>query len=634
MIDTIVFDIGNVLTRFSWDTYIQQFGLDERDSYEVAKASVLSPEWNEFDRGVLTDEEIISSFVKNAPQYADCLRRMFRDMHGLVTRAEYAIPWIDALKAAGYRVLVLSNFPETAHRHCMDALDFLPHTDGGILSYQEHVIKPDPAIYRLLAERYGLQFSHCVFVDDKEENLVPARELGMKTIQFRNYEQGKKELDEMLNCYHVRTMTEPVNRCVTVPGSKSMTNRALFMAAMAEGTSVLKGVLLSEDAQMFLGCLRNLGFPLTVDAENGTVTLTGMGGRIPVKNAEIYVGSAGTAARFLTAMLALGDSEATIRCSEQMSRRPMRALFDALQELGAEFTYLGEEGFLPVRVGGCGRKPVTDTVSVDISESTQFLSALLMSAPLLEAGLKIRITSEKKTGSYVTITRRMMKDFGVEASFDGADYTVGASEHYRPGIYQIEPDVSAACYFYGLAALTGSSMLVRNVHRDSMQGDIRFLEILETIGCRVTDEAEGIQVTGRADRQYPGITVDMNDFSDQTMTVAAMAPYFNGTTRICNVGHIRKQESDRMQAIVNELTRTGVACRTEGDDLIIEPGIPHGARIRTYDDHRVAMAFSLMGLRTDGIVITDYRCCKKTFRNYFDVLDSLYEVDADRFVVS
>lgn len=624
MIDTIVFDIGNVLTKFSWNTYIAKFGLSEEASLEVAKASVLTPEWNEFDRGIMSDDEIIESFVKYAPQHADVLRTMFRDMHGLVTHVDYAIPWIEELKKSGYRVLYLSNFPRNAHSQCADALDFLPHMDGGILSYQDRVIKPDKAIYHLLAERYGLKFENCVFLDDKEENLVPARELGMHTILFHDYEQGKKELNELLKDYDVRTVTKPVNTAVTVPGSKSMTNRSLFMAAMASGKSVLKGVLMSEDAQMFLKSLESLGFPLDIDEENCTVTLTGMGGRIPTKDATIYVGSAGTAARFLTAILALGDSTATIQCSEQMSRRPMRPLFEALETLGAKFTYLGEEGYLPVKVQGCGRKPVKNEVDIDISESTQFLSALLMSAPLVEGGLHIHITSEKKTGSYVRITQRMMQDFGVNVAFDGCDYTVEAVEQYRAGEYQIEPDVSAACYFYGFAALTGSSVVVRNVHRDSMQGDIRFLEIMEEIGCSVEETPEGIRVTGRADLCYPAITKDMNDFSDQTMTVAAIAPYLTGTTRICNVGHIRKQESDRMEAIIQALTGAGIVCYAEGDDLVIESGIPHATEIATFDDHRVAMAFSLLGLRTGGIRILDYRCCKKTFKDYFKVLDAMY----------
>lgn len=429
----------------------------------------------------------------------------------------------------------------------------------------------------------------------------------------------------MMERYCVKPFTHPIEKTVTVPGSKSMTNRALFMAAMASGKSVLKGVLLSDDSRVFLGSLSSLGFEVLIDEEGKVVTLTGEGGHIPVNNATIYVGSAGTAARFLTAMLALSEGEATINCSEQMKNRPMKPLFDALTALGATFTYLGEEGFLPVHVKGRGKNGLLNEVELDISKSTQFLSALLMSAPLLREGLKIHIVSAKKQGSYINITRKMMENFGVCSDFDGESYHVQGTEHYMAGEYIIEPDVSAACYFYALAALTGSSIIVKNVHFNSLQGDIKFLDVLQKIGCTVTDEPEGVKVTGKNDLCYEAVDINMNDFSDQTMTLAAMAPFMKGTTIIRNVGHIRLQESDRMQAILNELSRVGIECFSEGDDLIIKSGKIHGADIETYEDHRMAMAFSLLGLKTEGIVIMDPMCCSKTFKEYFEVLDSLYE---------
>lgn len=425
--------------------------------------------------------------------------------------------------------------------------------------------------------------------------------------------------------YIVRPMIHPIEKEVTVPGSKSMTNRALFMAAMASGKSVLKGVLLSDDSRVFLGSLSSLGFEVIIDEEGKSVTLTGEGGRIPINNATIYVGSAGTAARFLTALLALSDGEATINCSEQMKARPMKPLFDALSALGATFTYLEQEGFLPVHVKGRAKSCMANEVSLDISKSTQFLSALLMSAPLLKNGLKICITSEKKQGSYINITRKMMENFGVHSAFDGENYTVAGTEQYLSGEYNIEPDVSAACYFYALAALTGSSIIVRGVHFDSMQGDVKFLEVLKKIGCTVSDTPEGIKVIGKSDLAYEAVDINMNDFSDQTMTLAAMAPFMCGTTVIRNVGHIRLQESNRMQAIINELNKAGIECREEGDDLIIKSGKVRSTNIATYEDHRMAMAFSLLGLRTEGIVILDPMCCSKTFKEYFEVLDSLYE---------
>lgn len=424
--------------------------------------------------------------------------------------------------------------------------------------------------------------------------------------------------------YKVRPLGQIV-KTVSVPGSKSMTNRALFMASMAGGISVLSGILISDDSKVFLESLKEMGFMVTLDEEHNIVTLKGQNGMIPAKNPSIYVGSAGTAARFLTSMLALSDTEATIQCSEQMKARPMGPLFHALEKLGAEFTYLGRPEHLPVIVKGRSVLCHNNEVDLDISESTQFLSALLMSAPLLQEGLNIHITSDKKTGAYIKITQKMMEEFGVSSEFLIDSYKVSGEEHYITGRYQIEPDVSAACYFYAAAALTGSSIQVRNVHFDSMQGDIQFLHLLQKMGCDVTEEADGVRVTGRKDLNYKAVNIDMNDFSDQAITLAAMAPYLNGVTRICNVGHIRKQESDRMHAIVTELRKTGITCYEEGDDIVIHSGIPKPAVIETYDDHRMSMGFSLLGLRTPGIVIEDPKCCSKTFKNYYSVLESLYE---------
>lgn len=425
--------------------------------------------------------------------------------------------------------------------------------------------------------------------------------------------------------YKVRPFVNPIRAQVEVPGSKSMTNRALFMAAMAKETTLLKGVLFSDDSRFFLSSLQSLGFDVHIDEEKKEVVIHGTGGKIPNKEPEIYVGSAGTAARFLTAFLALNDVNGVIHCSEQMAKRPMKSLFDALTSLGAEFEWLGEKDHLPVRVRG-KKQDVKTEVNIDISKSTQFLSALMMSGPLFEEGLTITVTSHKKTGSYVRITQKMMEQFGCQVVFDGNSYLVLPHSSYECKEYQIEPDVSAADYFYAMALLTGSAILVKNVYFDSMQGDIKLLDVFRQMGCDVREEEAGIRVTGRTDMQYDAVTVDMNDFSDQTMTLATVAAYLKGVTRICNVGHIRGQESNRMLAIVTELNKVGIECFEDGDDLVIRGGIPKAAAMDTYEDHRMAMAFSLLGLRTEGIVIKDPLCCRKTFENYFTVLDSLIDI--------
>lgn len=437
--------------------------------------------------------------------------------------------------------------------------------------------------------------------------------------------------------YRVKKLMKPIDWTVTVPGSKSMTNRVLLLAALQKGKIIVDGVLFSDDSRVFLGSLQSLGFDLQIDEERKQVVLTGCGGKIPKQEAEIYVGSAGTAARFLTAMLGCSEGTYVINASEQMKKRPMRPLFELLEQLGAKITYLEEAYFLPVRVTGCmkqddecgdcmGQADVLKQpkyMELDISKSTQFLSAMLLIAPMFPQGLQIHITSEKKDGSYIRITRHMMEAFGVTTNFDGTDYFVPAHAQYYRSHYTVEPDMSAACYFYAAAAMTGGRAQVCNVHMDNTQGDLKFLEVLEQLGCTVQEETKGIVVTGPEKGALKGIHLNMNDFSDQTMTLAVLAPFCKDTVRIEGIGHIRLQESDRLHGIATELTRLGVHCEEEESAITIYPGMPKAGVVETYEDHRMAMAFSLLGLMVDGIVIDNPMCCRKTFENYFEVLDSL-----------
>ena len=424
---------------------------------------------------------------------------------------------------------------------------------------------------------------------------------------------------EMADSYRVRSLKKTVQWTVAVPGSKSITNRALLLSALCKGHVCLHGVLFSDDSRHFLDCLVTLGYKLDINETEKTVKLQGCGRNIPNKFAKINVGSAGTAARFITAMLALSDGGYEIGCSEQMEKRPMEELFKVLTDMGAQFTYLKEEGHLPVRVKGNGG--ICKDINMDISKSTQFLSAMLMVTPVTDSGICIRITSEKKEGSYIHITMKMLQSFGVDVKFDGECYTVPGKQKLQIGTYYIEPDVSAACYFYGMAALTGGKVIVKNVHSDSMQGDLKFLSVLEKMGCEKTEEQDGIAIQGPQDVKLKGVDINMNDFSDQALTLAALAPFADSETVIRNIGHIRGQECNRMAAIVNELKKCGIGCWEDGDDIHIEPGEIAPAVIETYEDHRVAMAFTLLGLKANGIVISNPMCCKKTFETYYKVLE-------------
>lgn len=434
--------------------------------------------------------------------------------------------------------------------------------------------------------------------------------------------------------YQVKKLIHPIDWKVSVPGSKSMTNRVLLLAALQKGSIIIDGVLFSDDSRVFLGSLQSLGFALQIDEEKKQVILEGCGGRIPKQEAEIYVGSAGTAARFLTAMLGCSEGTYEINASEQMKKRPMRPLFELLEGLGARIEYLEQEYFLPVRIMGCRNPKVSGAevreevqvpkyMELDISKSTQFLSAMLLVAPMFEQGLQIHITSDKKDGSYIRITRHMMEEFGVSVDFDGRNYFVPAHAEYNKNAYTVEPDMSAACYFYAAAAMTGGRTQVRNVHMDNTQGDLKFLEVLKQLGCKVEEQPEGIVVTGPQKGELKGIQINMNDFSDQTMTLAVLAPFCKEKVRIEGIGHIRLQESDRLHGIATELTKLGVRCEEEESAITIYPGKPHAGVVESYEDHRMAMAFSLIGLVTEGIVIDNPMCCRKTFENYFELLDDL-----------
>lgn len=448
-----------------------------------------------------------------------------------------------------------------------------------------------------------------------------------------------------MESYTVRTL-----KCndikVTVPGSKSITNRALLLASMADGECLLKGTLFSDDSRYFLKALKDLGFEVFENEDEKCVRVVGCGGNIPNRTGTIYVGSAGTAARFLTAMLGLSSGEYIINASEQMKKRPMKPLFDALKDMGAFIEFIEEMDALPVKIRGCFadkdnaykdkadntdnldymQDEVPKKVKLDISKSTQFLSAFLMTGCMCKHGLEIEIISDKKTGSYIDITRGMVEDFGGVISFDGSVYRV-AKKAYKAMEYQIEPDVSAACYFYGIAAIYGVRTLVYNVHFDSTQGDIRFLDVLKNMGCKVEDSIEGIVVTGpdKANgSSLKGIEyLDMNNFSDQALTLANVAAFADSPTTIGNIAHIRGQECDRLKAIAVNLKAMGIEVDEKEDSITIYPGDVKAADIETFEDHRVAMAFTMSGLCGAGLVIKNPLCCKKTFENYFEIIDDL-----------
>lgn len=430
---------------------------------------------------------------------------------------------------------------------------------------------------------------------------------------------------------------------VQVPGSKSITNRALLLSTLSEGTSTLRGVLFSDDSRHFLKCVQDLGFETTVDEAAKVITVTGHGGEVPFKEASQYVGSAGTAARFLTAYLGISHGTYHMDASAQMRKRPMAPLLNSLKELGCEVLYSKEntdsnntdteatalnkdiasakEGYFPftLKSHGFGQNHIT----INIDHSSQFLSALLIASCLSEQDFTVQVEGSHGM-AYIEMTRKMMEQFGVQVNVPTASsFLTKAGQHYQALDYRIEPDVSAACYFYAMAPLLHVPVMVEHVHFNSLQGDVQFIRILEQMGCTAEDTPAGILLMPPATQGYPGITVDMSACSDQAITLAAIAPFADSPTTITGIGHIRFQESNRIQAICTELTRMGVRCEEGEDYIIIYPGPPAPAVIQTYDDHRMAMGFALTGLRSKGIVIQDPGCCRKTFENYFEILEEV-----------
>ena len=436
-----------------------------------------------------------------------------------------------------------------------------------------------------------------------------------------------------------------------VPGSKSITNRALLLAAMADGTSRLEGAAFSEDSVHFLNALKELGFTAQADEKKCSVVIEGHGGKIPNKNAKIYVGSAGTAARFLTAFTAMGDGEYILESSDQMRKRPMRELLVALESLGAEFTWLEDEYTFPMKVKGIlyGRNSDINSakksemnlngviadkviepkqVDLNIDRSSQFLSALLLVLPIAFDDVTIKMTGTRQARSYVEMTEQMMKQFGHTGieKLAGDCYRVRGMK-YTALNYNIEPDVSAACYFYALAAATGKRAMVKRMRKDSLQGDMKFIGMLEKMGCEVRwdkGKENNLWLKG-SDGKLKGIEVKMSDFSDQALTLAAIAPFADSKVTITGIAHIRGQESDRIKVIVDELTKMGISCNELTDGVEIYPGTPKNVEIETYNDHRVAMSFAVTGLAGDGMTILNPECCKKKFAGFFDEIDRLEE---------
>jgi 3-phosphoshikimate 1-carboxyvinyltransferase len=412
----------------------------------------------------------------------------------------------------------------------------------------------------------------------------------------------------------------PLDARVRVPGSKSVTNRALLAAALADGASELAGALASDDTDVMVASLAALG--CAVDASGEPWRVSGRGGRLRAPKAPLFTGNSGTTARFLTAAACLADGPVTIDGTARMRERPIDDLLRALEQLGARSEILGARGCPPVRVAGGGLRGGEATI--DARRSSQYVSAVLLAAPYAQRDVALRFAGgELVSRPYVDLTLDVMRAFGARAEWEGAGaLRVRAGIHYRARRYAVEADASSAAYPFCAAAIAGGRVRVEGLDPHTRQPDVGILDLLERMGCRALRGEDWAEVHGPAGR-LAGIDVDMNALPDAVLALAVVALFAEGPTRIRNVANLRIKETDRLAALETELQKLGGHAHAGADSLVIEPAPLRPAVIDTYDDHRMAMAFALAGLRQPGVAIRDPGCVSKTWPDYFEMLAHL-----------
>ena len=416
----------------------------------------------------------------------------------------------------------------------------------------------------------------------------------------------------------IAPLTKPASATVTVPGSKSITNRALVLAALTGDSfpGELHGVLRSEDTEVMIGALQALSFQVEADWEKNLVRVyRGEGGFIPASKADLFVANSGTSMRFLTALVSLGRGRYRIDGVPRMRERPIGDLLDALGQLGVRAWSEARNGCPPIVVESDGLRGGQASIRGDVS--SQFLSALLMVAPFAREDVVLEVEGTLVSEPYVAMTVAMMRRWGAAVSVDGSSFRISATREYRLAEYAIEPDASAASYFWAAAAIAGGRVTVSGLNRASLQGDVRFVDVLAQMGCRVEECDAGITVHGGSLR---GVDVDMNDISDTVMTLAVVACFAQGPTTIRNVGHIRHKETDRIAAVATELRKLGAEVEEREDGLTIAPRPLAGCAVDTYNDHRMAMSLALVGLKVPGVVIRNPGCVAKTYPGFWQDL--------------
>ncbi len=409
-----------------------------------------------------------------------------------------------------------------------------------------------------------------------------------------------------------------MNSVVTVPGSKSYTHRILIASALSDGQCKVENPLKSEDTLLTLDALKQMG--VRVEAENDDFIIHGMSGELEPSDKPIYLANSGTSMRLLTSVAAIGKGTYTLTGTDRMAERPIVDLLDSLSQMKVPARSVNGNGCPPVEVTGGDVRG--GRISLKCGVSSQYLSGLLLIAPFTKESLAIEITEGPVSKPYIDMTVDVMTRLGVEIRREGYNFfEVPGNQVYRAGSYAVEPDASNASYFWAAAAITGGTVMVRGISKNSRQGDVRLTQLFEAMGCSVREETGGIAVTGG---KLSAISTDMSNMPDMVPTLAVVAAFAEGTTEITNVAHLKAKESDRLAAVATELSKMGVQAKCTDDGLIITGGKPHGAEIETYNDHRIAMCFSVAGLVTPGVKILGEKCVEKSFPNYWEVFEKSY----------
>ncbi len=427
-------------------------------------------------------------------------------------------------------------------------------------------------------------------------------------------------MSEVIDVVEIRPINRPIDAVVRLPGSKSYTNRALLIAALASGHSEIQGALFSDDTEYMIHALRQLGLAVNVAASEQVIRVQGAAGAVPARSANLFVGNAGTAARFLTAYVALGTGRYRIDGVARMRERPIGPLLDALRQLGVDARSERDNGCPPVLIDCHGL--LGGAVRIPGNLSSQYISALMMVAPCTPDGIDLEIQGTLVSQPYVDLTLSVMGSFGATARVDAyREVHVPGGQSYHGRIYRVEPDASAASYFLAAAAVTGGRIRIEALGRTSVQGDLRLAEILARMGCRLTWGDDFVELQGPV--RLTGVDVDMADLSDVAQTLAAIAPFATEPVHIRGIGHVRRKETDRIAAVTTELRRLGASVVEREDGWDIFPSALAPTVVETYDDHRMAMSFAITGLRLPGVKIANPRCVAKTFPDFFERLDQV-----------